>query len=488
VTLHPSAGSTNGFTLIHGDHTTATVNTEAIAGQRFRRPSAAQLTHGNRGEPQIVREPAEPAEPPNLTQHGLAIDLLTRTLHIGHRVIDLTRREFDLLAYVTSRPGHVLTRCHLLELGLGPYRAVLGGGTHRRRPHSPVAHEATTGAGPAPANRPRRRISLETMTVGWTRRARARRPSAPATPARAQPCEHDVQLAAQALPERGIEEGRHEGHSRRDHNSTTDTHRRQDQTSTSNDETHDLRERRRARILDATGGESRGRTSLREEPAIRCRGRPCHSAHREDDGLSEQQPHGPSEHCHRRALPRSPPQRRAARGGRSRPMTPFAPIRPSRLQGLWVCRHESAPWAARSKTAARAWVTVMTPDARRTARPCGSRTRTVGVRRMLKRRTRSSRSWASTSTCITPSTSPATNASVDRVDRQAAQNSLENCRNVARRPSPTPTSTSVETSRCRSVRTAPTRRRTPTPSVRSGVGQCVITGARWDCAYSREVS
>src|SRR4051812_8124481 len=47
---------------------------------------------------------------------------------------------------------------------------------------------------------------------------------------------------------------------------------------------------------------------------------------------------------------------------------------------------------------------------------------------------------ASSSTCRTPSTMPSTSASVRRVTRQGAQKAEENCSNVARSPSSTPTS------------------------------------------------
>jgi hypothetical protein len=74
------------------------------------------------------------------------------------------------------------------------------------------------------------------------------------------------------------------------------------------------------------------------------------------------------------------------------------------------------------------------PLARRTIRPPSPSTKTVGVRRTLSCRTRSSRDSASISMWLTPSVIPATSARIRRVARHGAQNADENCTSVARSP------------------------------------------------------
>jgi DNA-binding response OmpR family regulator len=45
---------------------------------------------------------------------GLTVDLLRRQAELEGRALDLTRREFDLLAFLAERPGVVVARKELL--------------------------------------------------------------------------------------------------------------------------------------------------------------------------------------------------------------------------------------------------------------------------------------------------------------------------------------------------------------------------------------
>jgi DNA-binding response OmpR family regulator len=57
---------------------------------------------------------AEPAPAPQLRVGGLAIDPLRRQAELDGVRLDLTRREFDLLAFLAGRPGVVVARKELL--------------------------------------------------------------------------------------------------------------------------------------------------------------------------------------------------------------------------------------------------------------------------------------------------------------------------------------------------------------------------------------
>jgi DNA-binding response OmpR family regulator len=46
---------------------------------------------------------------------GLRVDLGERTAHLDGAPLELTRKEFDLLAYLAARPGRVVSRRELLE-------------------------------------------------------------------------------------------------------------------------------------------------------------------------------------------------------------------------------------------------------------------------------------------------------------------------------------------------------------------------------------
>lgn len=59
------------------------------------------------------REPS--GEPESLLTHGeLTIDIARRRVEVAGRVVDLRRREFDLLAFLARRPGEVFTRGELV--------------------------------------------------------------------------------------------------------------------------------------------------------------------------------------------------------------------------------------------------------------------------------------------------------------------------------------------------------------------------------------
>jgi Transcriptional regulatory protein, C terminal len=51
---------------------------------------------------------------------GFRLDRAARAVRVGGRAVDLTAREFDLLAVLVSRPGLVLTRTGLLRRVWGP--------------------------------------------------------------------------------------------------------------------------------------------------------------------------------------------------------------------------------------------------------------------------------------------------------------------------------------------------------------------------------
>ncbi|MFW6693551.1 response regulator transcription factor [Streptomyces sp. MAR4 CNX-425] len=55
------------------------------------------------------------APPPELRVGGLAIDLRRRRARLDGRELDLTRREFDMLAFLAERPGVVVPRRELLS-------------------------------------------------------------------------------------------------------------------------------------------------------------------------------------------------------------------------------------------------------------------------------------------------------------------------------------------------------------------------------------
>ncbi|WP_251076456.1 response regulator transcription factor [Streptomyces benahoarensis] len=74
--------------------------------RRSRRAETAPAT------PVPVQEPL--AEPPR-ARGGLVIDRATRTVTVRGDAVELTAREFDLLAFLAASPRHVYTRDQLLE-------------------------------------------------------------------------------------------------------------------------------------------------------------------------------------------------------------------------------------------------------------------------------------------------------------------------------------------------------------------------------------
>jgi DNA-binding response OmpR family regulator len=56
-----------------------------------------------------------PSETGSLTSGGVVLNLAARAAVVDGRPVDLTQREFDLLAFLMSRPGRVFSREQLLE-------------------------------------------------------------------------------------------------------------------------------------------------------------------------------------------------------------------------------------------------------------------------------------------------------------------------------------------------------------------------------------
>jgi DNA-binding winged helix-turn-helix (wHTH) protein len=71
-------------------------------------------------------DPQEPA-PDRAIGAGLLLDLDGRRVTADGRLLDLTRREFDLLAELATRPGRVLTRAQLLAAVWSPADAACTG-------------------------------------------------------------------------------------------------------------------------------------------------------------------------------------------------------------------------------------------------------------------------------------------------------------------------------------------------------------------------
>jgi DNA-binding response OmpR family regulator len=63
------------------------------------------------------RSPLRQQEAPTVIDFGdLRIDLGTRQVVLDGKVLDLTRREFDMLTYLAQRPGQVISRRELFEV------------------------------------------------------------------------------------------------------------------------------------------------------------------------------------------------------------------------------------------------------------------------------------------------------------------------------------------------------------------------------------
>lgn len=63
----------------------------------------------------ILRRPQEQADSTVLTCRDLELDLVSRRVNRGNRVLDLTAREFQILEFMMRRKNRVVTRTMLLE-------------------------------------------------------------------------------------------------------------------------------------------------------------------------------------------------------------------------------------------------------------------------------------------------------------------------------------------------------------------------------------
>jgi two-component system, OmpR family, response regulator len=63
----------------------------------------------------LIRRATQTAEPTKLSVGDLSMDLLTREVRRGGRVIELPAKEFALLEYLMRQPGRVLTKTLILE-------------------------------------------------------------------------------------------------------------------------------------------------------------------------------------------------------------------------------------------------------------------------------------------------------------------------------------------------------------------------------------
>ncbi|MFF9479904.1 response regulator transcription factor [Streptomyces sp. NPDC014733] len=73
------------------------------------------LRRSRRAEPAPAQPAPEPAAAPVRSRDGLVIDRATRTVTVRGDAVELTAREFDLLAFLAASPRHVYTRDQLLE-------------------------------------------------------------------------------------------------------------------------------------------------------------------------------------------------------------------------------------------------------------------------------------------------------------------------------------------------------------------------------------
>jgi DNA-binding response OmpR family regulator len=65
--------------------------------------------------PEAAAEPSLPPVPAPVVHGALQIDLAARRVRLGNQELDLTRREFDLLALLATHPGRAFSRDFLLE-------------------------------------------------------------------------------------------------------------------------------------------------------------------------------------------------------------------------------------------------------------------------------------------------------------------------------------------------------------------------------------
>ena len=77
--------------------------------------SAAELSARIESVLRRARHRAAPGATNRLTFEGLAIDLQTREVTVGGQAVEMTAREFDLLAFLAGSPRQVFTREQLLQ-------------------------------------------------------------------------------------------------------------------------------------------------------------------------------------------------------------------------------------------------------------------------------------------------------------------------------------------------------------------------------------
>ena len=98
-----------------GDESDRVLGLELGADDYVTKPfSARELTARVKS---VLRRSTSPAEPPAtvLTRGSLVIDGRSRTVTVGGASVELTRREFDLLAFLAKSPGQVFSRAQLLD-------------------------------------------------------------------------------------------------------------------------------------------------------------------------------------------------------------------------------------------------------------------------------------------------------------------------------------------------------------------------------------
>ena len=69
--------------------------------------------------PQVARSPISSKAAVNMVLRSLAIDLAAREVTVDGTPVSLTAREFDLLAFMATRPGLVFSRDELLTRATG---------------------------------------------------------------------------------------------------------------------------------------------------------------------------------------------------------------------------------------------------------------------------------------------------------------------------------------------------------------------------------
>ena len=103
-------------------------------------------------------------ERPSLDFGELAIDLMSREVRLGGQLVEMTAKEFDLLAFFARSPRQVFTREQLLSRGVGLLLGVAGRRHgHRARPPHPPQDRGRPRQPPLGPDRPRRRLPLRAL-------------------------------------------------------------------------------------------------------------------------------------------------------------------------------------------------------------------------------------------------------------------------------------------------------------------------------------